>query len=176
MKHSINFQFYKSKEEWEGATLNYFVDQGFKLSSKKTGSLRFKRGSFMQNAITFNPLKWKSYISIELKKTTVIANFNINTVHQAVTKEEKETWDLFISNYQKNLESGESLISENRASLRSTKRSAWKYIGWAFLGVILYGIPSGLIAYITEIDEIFFVGAPAGTMHFLYGKIGRPKT
>ena len=105
----------------------------------------------------------------------MFANFDINTIHQAVTLEEEKLWEKFISNYQKNIETGKSLISENKSALEATKKSSWEYIGYAVLGAIILGIPSGIIADLTGIESLVAIGAVSGALIFLMYRINKQK-
>ena len=129
----------------------------------------------LRNMVTFNPLKWKSSIRIEFDKETVIANFDINTIHQAVTLKEEKLWGKFISNYQRTIETGKSFISENQSELKDTKKTTWKYIRYAILGAIIVGIPSGIIAHLTGIESIVTIGAVSGALIFMMNKINKEK-
>ena len=138
-------------------------------------SLQFQRGSVLNNTITFNPLKWKSNIDIRFEGDLVRASFDINTIYQAVTFEEENMWDKFISNFQKSIETGESFISENNSALKATKQSAWKYIKYAILGALIFVVPSGVIAHYTGVTSITTVGAVIGSVIFLINKINQDK-
>ena len=175
MNHKIEFKSNKSTNILKEETLNYFQNQGFKLAKSDEISLQFERGSVMKNMVTFNPLKWKSSIKIKFEEDIVKANFDINTIHQAVTLKEERLWEKFISNYQETIETGKSLISENQEELRATKKSSWKYIGYAILGAIVFGIPSGIIAYLTGVESIVIIGAVSGALTFMMTKINKEK-
>lgn len=175
MNQIIEFKSNKSVNILKGETQNYFQKQGFKLVKSDENSLQFKRGSVLNNMVTFNPLKWKSSINIKFEENIVKANFDINTIHQAVTLKEERLWQKFISNYQKTIETGKSLISENQLELKATKKSSWKYIGYAILGAIVFGIPSGIIAYLTGIESIVSIGAVSGALMFMMNKIEKER-
>jgi hypothetical protein len=175
MNQKIEFKSSKSIDVLKKETLDYFQKQGFKLAGSDENILQFERGSVMKNMVTFNPLKWKSSIIIKFEEDKVKADFDINTIHQAVTLKEEELWGKFISNYQKTIETGKSLISENQSELKATKKSSWKYIGYAFLGAIVFGMPSGIIAYLTGIESIVTIGAVIGALTFMMNKINKEK-
>lgn len=175
MKQKIEFKSNKSIDVLKEETLNYFQKQGFKLASGDENSLQFERGSALKNMVTFNPLKWKSLIKIKFEEDIVKANFDINTIYQAVTLKEERLWEKFISNYQKTIETGKSLLSENQTELKATKKSSWKYIGYAILGAIVFGIPSGIIAYLTGIESIVTIGAVSGALIVMINKINKEK-
>lgn len=104
----------------QSKTILYFEKQGFKLTSKEQNSLQFERGSTLKNMVTFNPLEWKSITKIYFKDSKVISVFDINTTYQTVTIKEEKLWELFISNYQQTIETGNLLISENEEYLKET--------------------------------------------------------
>lgn len=175
MNHKIEFKSNKPINILKEETLNYFQKQGFKLANSDKNLLQFERGSVMKNMVTFNPLKWKSSIKIKFEEDIVNANFDINTLYQVVTLKEERLWEKFISNYQKTIETGKSLISENQAEHRATKKSSWKYIRYAVLGAIVFGIPSGIIAYLTGIESIVTIGTASGALMFMMNKINKEK-
>lgn len=159
MNQKVEFKSNKSIDVLKKETLNYFQKQGFKLADSDEDSLQFERRSLMKNMVTFNPLKWKSSIRIKFEEDNVKTDFDINTTHQAVTLKEEKLWGKFISNYQETIETGKSLISENQSELKATKKSSRKYIGYAILGAIVFGISSGIIAYLTGIESIVTFGS-----------------
>lgn len=61
-------------------------------------------------------------LKIKFDKENVIANFDINTIHQAVTSEEQKLWKKFILNYQRTIETGNSLTSENQIELKKYEK------------------------------------------------------
>lgn len=175
MKIEIEFEVNKTIEELKNLSMDYFCSQGFTLANKDENSQQFVRGSAMRNMIAFNPLKWKSSTRILFGENRVVLFCDIDTIHQAVTLNEKNLWKEFISNYQKSIETGESFISENQIALKSTKKSSWKYIRFAILGGVIFGLLCGIIAYQTGIDSIVPIGAAGGAMMFLMYKINKEK-
>lgn len=175
IERKIAFNANKSIEELKEETLKCFQLQGFKLSNSGTKFLEFERGSSLKNMVTRDPLKWNSKTKISFEDNQVFAKFNINTIHQAVMAKEEKLWDIFISNYQKTIETGESFITENELALKEAKKSQWKFIGYAIIGAILFGIPSGIIAYLTGIESILRVGTIAGSIGFMMYKINEEK-
>ncbi len=175
MKKQIDFESNKSIEELKVETKNYFQNQGFKLVYSDPNCLKFKRGSAFQNSFTFNPLKWKSLISITFDNNKVSANFDIDTIYQVVSVKEEKMWETFISNYSKTIETGESFISENQKELNTTKKSNWKYLGYAVLGGIVFAIPSAFIANFTGISTIVSIGSAIGATIFLLYKINKDR-
>jgi hypothetical protein len=175
MNQKIEFKSDKSIEELKRATTTYFTEQGFKLEIDDEKFLQFKRGNTLKNMVTFNPLKWKSVTQISFEEKKVIANFEINTIYQAVTFKEEKMWENFISNYQKTIETGKSFISENKKQLKETKKSQWIYVGYALLGAIVFGIPGGILTYFTGIESFTTMGAIGGSMYFMLNKINNEK-
>lgn len=159
-------------------TIEYFKKSGFEIlkSDREDTKLIIQRGSIFSNMWTFNPLKWKSEINIEIIGQEVIAEFNINTAGQIPTQKEEVLWDNFIENYKRYLADKKyDYESENKKALNTTKKNSWKYIGWALLGGLIGGIPSGLIAHWTGIDSIVSLGAAGGAIGLLTKKINDEK-
>lgn len=156
-------------------SLDYFLNQGFKLTRMDTDILEFKRGSLTYNMITFNPLKWKSYIKLIIKEHSVIAKFDIDTTHQAVTLEEEKLWETFMANYQETIQNQKSVAYKNKVALRLTKNSSLKYVGYAILGAAVFGIPAGFIAYLTGFANMVPFAAVSGALVFLSYFISKKK-
>lgn len=106
-------------------TIEYFIKSGFNHIDKSTDrKLKFERGSIASNMWTFNPLKWKSEIDIEINGKEVKGNFKINTIGQIPTHKEEIVWDFFIDNYKKYLnDRNYDFETENNNTLRMTKNS-----------------------------------------------------
>lgn len=109
-------------------TKDYFKNQGFDIYEEQKNSITFKRGSKFLNSVTFNPLKWKSQITVLFETTQIIARFDIDTENQLVTAKEKQLWITFIENFKKTIESGNSFISENNNNVSSTIKHSWKIV------------------------------------------------
>lgn len=66
MKRYVTFEIEAAKSFVE-RTKDYFINSGFTLSGESKDELRFSRGSVVQSMVTFNPLRWKSNITIYLQ-------------------------------------------------------------------------------------------------------------
>jgi hypothetical protein len=155
-------------------TIEYFKQSGFKhiVSSPNDKKIRFERGSIASNMWTFNPLKWKSEIDIEINGQEVKANLSINAAGQITTNKDIRLWEKFIDNYQKYLNKPNfDFLIENSRELKTTKSKNLKYIGWAVLGGLIGGIPAGLIAYWTGLNTMVSIGAAGGAIALLTKKI-----
>ncbi len=157
-------------------TITYFQSQGFNLTNNDELSIQFERGSILRNMLTFNPLKWKSIVEISFDKNDIIANFEINTVFQAVSHQEENLWQEFISNYQKTLQTNQSFISENEAQLKDTRKSSYQYVRRSMLGAIIFGLPGGLLAHLTGINLLMLVAVVGGGLLFLVMSINKDKS
>ena len=82
--------------------------------------------------------------------------------------------DLPVSN-QYLLDTKFDFLAENSKTLKTTKRKNLKYLGWAVLGGLIGGLPSGLIAYWTGINTIASIGATSGAIALLTKKINDEK-
>ncbi len=159
-------------------TLEYFTKSGFKhiVTSSNDKIIKFERGSIASNMWTFNPLKWKSAINIDLSKNQVKATFNINAAGQIPTTKDEELWETFIANYQKYVcDANFDYLNENSENLKSTKSKNLKYIGWAVIGGLIGGVPAVLIAQLTGINSVVSIGAALGAVVFLMIKINGDK-
>lgn len=175
IRFKIEFYVQKDSEKIRHQTKAYFEQNGFKLISEKEGLLKFERGSFLLNAVTFNPLKWKSQIIVSYKKGTIGADFKISTAFQAVTNKEKKLWERFVSNYRNTIETGNSYLAINKDELKKTKKSSWGYVKHTIIGAIIFGIPGGVVAYMTGYDIIVSMSAASGGLFFLMNKISSEK-
>ena len=165
-------------DELNEKTLEFFTKSGFKeiVSNSSGKTIRFERGSIASNMWTFNPLKWKSKIDVQINGKEVMANFNINASGQIPTTKELQLWETFISNYKKYVcDSNFDYLNENAENLKSTKSKNLQYVGWAVFGGFVGGITAVLIAHLTEINSIISIGAALGAIVFLMIKIDRDK-
>ena len=90
--------------------------------------LKFHRGSIFKNMWTFNPLKWKSEIFVEITGHEVQATFNINTFGQTVRDIEVDLWDSFINNFRLYLTKNIDYETVNRNELRRTMSDSFKLL------------------------------------------------
>lgn len=157
-------------------TIIYFQQSGFKITEQNMVGLKIKRGSIFSNMWTFNPLKWKSEIDIEIKENEINADIHIDATGQMPTIKEEKLWDTFINNYKLFVtETNFDFQIENQKALNSTKKNSVKYVGWATLGGLIGGIPAGLIGYWTGIDILVSIGAAGGAIGLLTMKINEKK-
>ncbi|MEN7551541.1 hypothetical protein AAG747_26735 [Rapidithrix thailandica] len=154
-------------------TIDYFTQSGFKLLDKGENILTFGRGSILSNMWTFNPLQWKSEVKIEIVNQKVIANFEVNTTGQKVTLKEENLWDKFINNFKRQLTEQVDFKPENSKALQATKRNSLK---WVMMGVLIGGVPAGLIASLTGINSVISIGAIGGAIGFLILKINNERS
>jgi hypothetical protein len=152
-------------------TIEFFAQSGFRLVKKSEQNLLFTRGSFALNMVTFNPLKWKSAINININDQELNAVFDINATGQIITLKEENLWDSFIDSFRLYMIEGIDFKKENARAIKATKKDSLKYVGWALIGAIIGGIPGGILAYLTGNSTIVSVGAVAGAMALLTKKI-----
>lgn len=144
----------------------YFIDQGFILKNELEDTINFTRGSYLLNMVTFDPLKWRSVITLAFEEDSINALFDISTFGQTVSKKEESLWDFFILNLEQSILGKKDFSLINEASLNETKQSSFKLVGWTILITAIVGIPSGIIAHYTDYDLIFFIGISLGVSSF----------
>ena len=93
MKRQIKFRV-EDGDSFERLTDNYFLGLGFKKFGESNQPLTYKKGSVLLNMVAFNPLNWKSTVTVTLKDQFVEAAFDINSMGQMVTPKEEScgTW------------------------------------------------------------------------------------
>jgi hypothetical protein len=124
-----NIQFrIEDKTLIEDKIIEYFKESGFKLVSIQNGKLTFSRGSILTNLFTFNPLKWKSKIGVEIIDKEVKVNANINTIGQTVIDAEDNLWNVFLTNLKFFLTKNIDYKEINSEVLRSTKKESYNFI------------------------------------------------
>lgn len=154
-------------------TIDYFSKSNFQLTSALTDKrIRFRRGSLLTNMVTFNPLKWKSEIEIDIQEQEVSVQLRINTFGQLPTPKEEALWDEFMKHYEAYLADSRLAdhLSSNAASLKAVKKSNYRKLRWVLLGALFAGIPAGFLAVWTGIKIIAPLGAAVGGMYFLNKK------
>jgi hypothetical protein len=177
IRKNVEFSILDGVDLYE-STIDYFKQSGFECLDvcSEADELRFIRGSIFLNMFTFNPLKWKSKIDIELHKGNIKAKFEIVTVGQYPTAKDEELWDVFIENYKRYLnDTSFDFLNENSKAIRMIKNKNLNYIGWGILGGIIGSIPSVFIAHWAGIDSIVSVGAVLGAIVFLMMRINQEK-
>lgn len=128
--------------------------------------LNFVRGSYLLNMVTFDPLKWKSNISLIFSGKSINASFDINTFGQSVSKKEDDLWNSFVLNFEKSILHKEKFKEINKQLLNETKNHSFRLVGWTVLGAALFGIPAGIIAFYMKNDLIFFIWICIGAGSF----------
>ena len=148
MEYEFQIEVNESKEILFKRITNYFVSNGFRINQSDDNSIEFGRGSLMLNKVTFNPLKWKSKIKVNLSKENILTSvFEINTSDQLVTIKEIELWESFIENYKRSIIFNNVFINENQIKTSETIKNSW---------VILFKIIIVLILLIILIGIVFF--------------------
>jgi hypothetical protein len=124
-----NIQFgIEDKTLKEDKIIEYFKESGFKLVSIQNENLTFSRGSILTNLFTFNPLKWKSKIGVEIIDKEVKVDANINTIGQTVIDAEDNLWDVFLTNLKFFLTNNIDYKEINNEVLKSTRKESYKFI------------------------------------------------
>ncbi|MDP2187212.1 MAG: hypothetical protein Q8J69_00885 [Sphingobacteriaceae bacterium] len=153
-------------------SIDYFTQSNFRMvSALADKQISFRRGSLLSNMYTFNPLKWKSEIQIDIQGQEVSVQVKINTFAQLPSVKEEALWDEFLQNFEAYVNDGRvDHLSKNEASLKSVKKSSYRRLGWVLVGALVAGIPAVLLALWTGIDTIAPVGASMGAMYYLNKK------
>jgi hypothetical protein len=157
------------------STEKYFSAAGFKKISQTDNQILFSKGGALGNLIAFNSLNWKSAVKITLHDAIAVTEFNINTVGQLVTPKEEGLWDTFIENYKLSITNGLDLTTENQLQIKGTRRDSLKYVKWALIGALVFGVPSGILAYISGIDTLAPMGATIGAVFLMTYKINQER-
>ena len=148
-------------------TDNYFLAMGFTKERGTQNSLVYAKGSGLMNLVTFNPLNWKTVVTVTVNGDVINADFDITTFGQMVTPKEEGLWDIFINNFKMSLVNNVDLTAENHRQLKVTDRDSWNFIKWAILGAVVFGVPFGFLAYLSEWDMLAPLGAAIGAIVFV---------
>lgn len=175
MHKGIEFELSHKQHSFLSMTKEYFIGNGFSVTSENSNHLTFKRGSKLLNIITLNPLKWESAIEVTIVNNTVVAEFEISTFGQDITHKENALWDSFIDNYRRTIIDGLDFKIENRRQLNNTLLYNLSYVKWAILGAIVAGVPSGIFAYYTGVESIASIGAIVGALGLMMYKLDKEK-
>ena len=174
MKRQIVFKLDDTSSFFKNTT-DYFSPMGFKKVIDSENQIVFTKGSLLLNMVTFNPLNWKSDIKITLQDSTVVADFDINTTGQVTTPKEEKLWDVFVENYKVSVTNNLNLLTENKQQIKETKRNSIKYLKWALIGGVAFGIPFGILGYFTGIETLASTGAAIGAISFIMWKINEDR-
>ena len=166
MVKTIEFESNKPLDLLKEESRIYFQKQGFRLANEGENTLDFKRGSYLTNLVAFNPLKWKSSITVVFTEAGVSAHFDINTIFQLVLPKEDKLWEKFVLNFQLTLDNSEDFTLDNQTELNNTLKSSYRFTGFILLGAVVFWIPSIAIAHFTGIDSIGKYGGIFGAAAF----------
>lgn len=175
MKKQIHFEVTDANSALE-STKTFFTRHGFMMQDHISDSnLIFTKGSTLQNLASFNPLNWKSRIEVSAVRNTIQADFMIDTTGQMVTPREDELWNSFIENYKVAVVKNIDVTDHISTQLRQTQASTWKYVGWALVGGILFGVPAAFLAKLTGLNMLAPMGAAGGAILFMMNRIYNDK-
>ena len=166
MDKRLSFSFTCSPEDVRKITLEYFTSQGFKIVEDNVKFLQFEKGSTLDNFFAFNPLSWKSKVTIEITEGKVQMLANISTIGQVVSKKEAELWDTFILNYKNSVDHNEPIVWENELATHDVYRSNKRIYFISSIGAILFGVPCFWLQFKYTINWLGFAGIFGGSMLF----------
>ena len=175
MERSLQFKYQDNQELARRRTIKYFTEQGFKPSESANEVLIFKRGNTFLNMVTFNPLQWKSTITITFSNSEIKAFFDIDTSFQTVTSKEEQLWEAFIHNFQESIQEEKDFSGINKKLVGETKRSSFKYILMAFLGGIIGAAAGCILAYFTDYPDLITICAVIGATTLISYKIEKER-
>ncbi len=92
-----------------------------------------------------------------------------------MTPKEETLWDTFIENYKVSITNGLDLTTENQLQIQETRGDSLKYVKWALIGAFVFGVPSGILDYISGIDTLAPMGALIGAAFFIASKINQER-
>ncbi|WP_421751026.1 hypothetical protein [Croceimicrobium sp.] len=157
--------------------VQYFTDYGFKLIRDRPNHLRFKRGSVLLNFFTFNPLRWKTEVNIEVLENSLHCDFTISLIGQVPTKTEEESWDAFVENFRSFIKDPNFDFRQRNQSVKNkVKGNNWAYLKYAILVGLLIAIPLAIIGHFLGRDDLAPVGAAIGVAMAVMSRIQKEKT
>ena len=145
LEFSLEFITHNSIDLNYRLTEEYFNDGNFKTEGNFF-QLEFKQGSKLKNGLVLNPLKWKSHFQITLDDNYVTIKGVVDPSNQFVSQTEIDCWNKFIINYKNSLLQRKNLYALNKAFVKSSKKSTFKYIGYGILLTVLLLIIIGSTA------------------------------
>lgn len=164
----------EASAELQQRFITYFEKMGFKIAEQKVeaGKWRFEKGSHWGNAFTFNPLKWKSAVEIELQAQQLTARFYMHTTNQFPSVNDEQLWDAFVAHFEKYLhQPAFDFKTANAQALKIAQRKNRKYLIWGIFGGLLIGIPAGFLAHWLNMPIIASIGAASGGLALMSKKI-----
>lgn len=139
---SEKFPIDRPRPEVASAVKTYFLANGFRLMEEAPAALRFSRGKKALNFITFNPLKWRSSISVALageSPVRVLLEARVSTVGQLVTRRERTAWQGFIDNFRRSLVTGSDFTRDNASLWWRAKRANLLILTLAAAAAFVFG-------------------------------------
>ncbi|HEY1038064.1 MAG TPA: hypothetical protein VGF30_01590 [Bacteroidia bacterium] len=145
-------------------TIHFFTRSEFKLVEQNGNNLKFKKGSILRNGFTFDPLKWKSDLTVEITGNKIKAKLDIANTGQSMGNKEEEVLDSFFKSYKLYVNEGLDFEKAHADAAQKIKKHGWNIVLWAVLGAVVIGVPAGIIAYLTGIKSILTTGAIFGAI------------
>ena len=145
MKELIENKFnYKSSlqlPELKSLVISFFRNLGYTKIKDDNSSIQIKRGSEFRNGFAFNPLKWKSDITINFEKLNDTINidgsFKINTKKQLVTEKEITIWNNVFESFESLILNGKSDSKSLFEKSKKVRNDNIKLTLWILAGAVL---------------------------------------
>ena len=161
----------KSSDDLLEKANEYFTRSGFHKIRSTDCLAQFAGGSTLQNLVTFNPLKWKSKIRIELKESALIVHISLNTFGQVINERELMTWKEFIDNFENFINNSQFNYEEsNNTFVTETKSKNFEIAKWLCIGMIIGAVPGGIVLKITDNIQIGFMAMAFAAIAFYFFK------
>lgn len=153
----------------------YFTHSGFMLLQKEENEFKFNHTSSIFNTWYFNPLKWKSNITVNITTQQIKVDCKIDNDAQMNSWEEENVWNAFLKNFELYLLNNIDFTVANSIAIRESRKSALKYIGWAATGAILGGAISILLSEKTGMTISTYLLIPFCALLLLNNRIRNKK-
>jgi hypothetical protein len=175
MTKTISFEYEGKKQDVIELIELYFGGQEFKVSMDSKERLICRKGNLLTNLFTFNPLNWKSTLTISIEDRFIHLTANINTIGQIVMAKEEALWDTFIDNFKSSIQTKKDFNEANKTQTIETVNSNFRYLKHALIGGFIFGIPAIVIGIYSQMPSVAVALSVGGSVGYANYKLAKDK-
>ncbi|MFA9370393.1 MAG: hypothetical protein ACERIH_01650 [Labilibaculum antarcticum] len=143
MKKLIGFNIKRNKKLLVSDIIKFYEVRGYTLMDANAQGMTFYRGSIAGNLLSLNPIKWKTFVKIEIVKKerldyNVYANYQFCSFLFFISQEENNFFNEEINAFSKAIEQFEVNVEQLENLAIETSKSNFKYILKSFpIGIVI---------------------------------------
>jgi len=171
IENEFNYKSSLQLLELKSSVISFFRDLDYIKIDDKNSSIQIRRGSKFKNGFTFNPLKWKSDITINFEEINniihIYGSFKINTKKQVVTEKDITLWNQVFENFENLILNGKSDSNFLIKKSKEIRNSNIKLALWILFGAVTGAVISMYPAVKFELPILIPLFVIGGAIFFL---------